>query len=406
MRAYERLLKYVTVHTTSDEGSQTVPSTKRQFDLAEMLVREMKELGIEDAAVDENAYVIGHIPASEGCESAPKIGFIAHLDTAPDASGENVHPIVHEDYDGNDVELGNGLKLTTEMFPTLKDLKGRTLITTDGTTLLGADDKSGIAVIMTMAEKLIGERIPHGKVCIAFTPDEEIGHGAKLLDLDSFDADFAYTIDGGPENEIEYENFNASKAVFTVKGISVHPGSAKNRMINAALVACEISSMLPAAETPAHTEKREGFYHLTDIRGDVENAEIAYIVRDHDAGLFDAKLRTLRLIEKNLNEKYGAGTVTLTVKEQYRNMIEKIKPFMHIVDTAKECIEEEGLNAVEVPIRGGTDGAQLSYRGLPCPNLGTAGYGFHGPLEHITAEGMDSMVHIVCNIVKKYSGRR
>ncbi len=403
MRAYERLLKYVKIHTTSDEDSNTVPSTERQFDLARLLVEEMKRLGIEDASVDENCYVLGHIPATKGCENAPKIGFIAHLDTAPDSSGENVNPVMHENYDGKDVELGNGLKLTTEMFPTLADLKGKTLITTDGITLLGADDKSGISIIMTMAEELIKGGIPHGKVCIAFTPDEEIGHGAELLNLEAFDADFAYTVDGGPENEIEFENFNASKAVFKVKGISVHPGDAKDRMVNAALVACEIQSMLPAAETPAHTEDREGFYHLTDIKGDVENAEISYIIRDHDAGLFEAKLHTLKMIEKTLNEKYGAGTVTLTITEQYRNMIEKIKPHMHIVDTAKKCIEEEGLTAVEVPIRGGTDGVQLSFRGLPCPNLGTGGYGFHGPFEHITAEAMDSMVRIVCNIIKSYS---
>ena len=403
MRAYERLLKYVLIHTTSDENSETVPSTKIQFDLANLLAEEMKALGIEDTSVDENAYVMGHIPATEGYENAPKIGFIAHLDTAPDASGENVHPVIHENYDGKDVELGNGIVLSVDKFPHLPGLKGRTLITTDGTTLLGADDKSGIAVIMTMAEEILKGQTPHGKICIAFTPDEEIGHGASLLDLEAFDADFAYTIDGGPENEIEYENFNAAKAVFKIKGISVHPGSAKNRMINAALLACEISSMLPAAETPANTEEREGFYHLTDITGDVENAEIAYIVRDHDANLFDAKLKTLRLIEKNMNEKYGAGTVTLTITDQYRNMIEKIKPHIHIVDTAKKCIEEECGNVSDVPIRGGTDGAQLSYRGLPCPNLGTAGYAFHGPLEHITAEGMDAVVNIICNIIRKYS---
>ncbi|MCR4791152.1 MAG: peptidase T [Lachnospiraceae bacterium] len=405
MKAYERLLKYVVIHTTSDENSETVPSTKCQFDLAEMLVKEMKELGIEDAESDEHAYVLGHIPATKGYENAPKIGFIAHLDTAPDASGENVHPVVHENYDGSDVPLGNGLILGTDKFPHLPSLKGRTLITTDGTTLLGADDKSGIAVIMTMAEEMLKGQIPHGRICIAFTPDEEIGHGAELLDLEDFDADFAYTIDGGPENEIEYENFNAAKAVFKIKGISVHPGSAKNRMINAALVACEISSMLPAAETPAKTEDREGFYHLTDISGDVENAEICYIVRDHDAAYFDARIKTLQLIEKNLNEKYGEGTVTLTITDQYRNMIEKIRPHMHIVDTAKKCIEEVCGSVSDVPIRGGTDGAQLSYRGLPCPNLGTAGYAFHGPLEHITAEGMDAVVDVICNIIKTYASR-
>lgn len=403
MRAYERLLNYVVIHTTSDEKSDTVPSTKRQFDLANLLVKEMKDLGIEDASVDENCYVLGHVPATKGCENAPKIGFIAHLDTAPDSSGENVHPIIHENYDGKDVDLGNGRVLTTELFPHLKDLKGRTLITTDGTTLLGADDKSGIAEIMTMVEELEKQNIPHGKICIAFTPDEEIGHGASLLDLEKFDADFGYTVDGGPENEIEYENFNAAKAVFTVRGISVHPGDAKNRMINAALVACEISSMLPSAETPAHTEDREGFYHLTDINGDVENAKIEYIIRDHDASLFNAKLETLRKIEKILNEKYGEGTVALSVTEQYRNMIEKIRPHIHIVETAKKCIADQGLAVKDVPIRGGTDGAQLSFRGLPCPNLGTGGYAFHGPFEHITAEGMDTVVNIISSIVKSYS---
>ena len=403
MRAYERLLNYVVIHTTSDESSETVPSTKRQFDLAEILVKEMKDLGIEDATADSNCYVMGHIPATKGCENAPKIGFIAHLDTAPDSSGENVHPVIHENYDGKDVELGDGRVLTNELFPHLKDLKGRTLITTDGTTLLGADDKAGIAEIMTMIEELEKQKIPHGKICIAFTPDEEIGHGASLLDLDKFDADFGYTIDGGPENEIEYENFNAAKAVFKVRGISVHPGDAKNRMVNAALVACEISSMLPSAETPAHTEDREGFYHLTDINGDVENAKIEYIIRDHDASLFSAKLETLRKIEKILNEKYGTGTVELTITEQYRNMIEKIKPHIHIVETAKKCVADQGLVVKDVPIRGGTDGAQLSFRGLPCPNLGTGGYAFHGPFEHITAEGMDYVVKTICSIVRSYS---
>ena len=403
MRAYERLLNYVVIHTTSDENSKTVPSTKRQFDLANLLVKEMKNLGIEDASVDDNCYVMGHVPATKGCENATKIGFIAHLDTAPDSSGENVHPVVHENYDGKDVDLGNGRVLTTELFPHLKDLKGRTLITTDGTTLLGADDKSGIAEIMTMVEVLKKQNIPHGKICIAFTPDEEIGHGASLLDLEKFDADFGYTIDGGPENEIEYENFNAAKAVFKVRGVSVHPGDAKNRMINAALVACEISSMLPSAETPAHTEDREGFYHLTDIKGDVENAVIEYIIRDHDESLFNAKLETLRKIEKILNEKYGDGIVTLSITEQYRNMIEMIRPHIHIVETAKKCVADQGLIVKDVPIRGGTDGAQLSFRGLPCPNLGTGGYAFHGPFEHITAEGMDAVVNIICSIVKSYS---
>lgn len=405
MRAYERLLKYVVIHTTSDEDIEKTPSTDRQFDLARMLVSEMKDIGIMDASVDEHCYVTGHIPATIGFESTPKIGFIAHLDTAPDSSGENVKPVIHENFDGNSLDIGGGRTLSTELFPHLRDLKGKTLITTDGTTLLGADDKAGIAEIMTMAETVIKDEIPHGEICIAFTPDEEIGHGADLLDLESFGADFAYTVDGGAENEIEYENFNASKAVFAIEGISVHPGDAKNRMVNAALVACEIASMLPPAETPAHTEDREGFYHLTDIHGDVEKAEISYIVRDHDAGLFDAKLNTLKMIGKTLNEKYGSGTVTLEITEQYRNMIEKILPHMHIVETAKTCIKAQGLEPEEVPVRGGTDGARLSFKGLPCPNLGTGGYAFHGHFEHITAEGMDTVVNILCSIVQEYAGK-
>lgn len=405
MRAYERLLNYVVIHTTSDEAAETTPSTKRQFDLADLLVKELKELGVEDASVDEHCYVTGHIPASEGYENAPKIGFIAHLDTAPDCSGENVKPVIHENYDGTDVDLGNGRRLSTALFPHLEKLRGRTLITTDGRTLLGADDKAGIAEIMTMVETLTNENIKHGPISIAFTPDEEIGHGADLLDLEKFGADFAYTVDGGPENEIEYENFNAAGAVFEIKGISVHPGDAKNRMVNAALVACEIASMLPPAETPAHTEGREGFYHLTDIRGDVESAEIKYIVRDHGLNMFEAKRETLRMIEKTLNEKYGAGTVTLTITEQYLNMIEKIRPHMHIVETAKECIAKQGMEPLEVPVRGGTDGARLSFRGLPCPNLGTGGYAFHGPLEHITAEGMDATVSVLTSIVSAYADK-
>lgn len=406
MRAYERLLKYVKVYTTSDESAETVPSTKRQFDLAHMVAEEMKEIGLSDVSVDEHCYATGVLPASEGYTERASIGFIAHLDTAPDSSGEGVNPQVIKDYDGQDVELGNGRILSTKMFPHLSDLKGRTLITTDGTTLLGADDKAGIAEIMTMAETVIREQIPHGRIAIAFTPDEEIGHGAELLDIPSFGADFAYTVDGGAENEIEYENFNAANAVFEITGVSVHPGDAKDRMVNAALVACEIASMLPQAETPAHTEKREGFYHLTDISGDVEHARICYIVRDHDSHLFEAKLASLRLIEKTLNERYGAGTVVLTITEQYRNMIEKIRPHMDIVETAKSCIKAQGLNVTDKPVRGGTDGARLSFRGLPCPNLGTGGFGFHGPYEHITAEGMDTVVNILCAIVRAYAEKR
>ncbi|MCR4762602.1 MAG: peptidase T [Lachnospiraceae bacterium] len=403
MRAFERLLRYAAVFTTSDEQTDAVPSTPGQLELANLLAKEMKELGIADASVDGHGYVVGHIPPTKGFEEKPRIGFIAHMDTAPDCTGKNVKPKLIPDYNGEDLCLGNGRKLTTAQFPHLKSLKGRTLITTDGSTLLGADDKAGIAEILTMAETLMEEDIPHGGISIAFTPDEEIGHGAALLDFSVFGADFAYTVDGGAENEIEYENFNAAKAVFEISGISVHPGESKNRMVNAALIACEIASMLPQAETPAHTEDREGFYHLTDISGDVEHAIIAYIVRDHDAGLFEAKLATLRLMEKVLNEKYGAGTVRLTITEQYRNMLEKIRPHMHIVETARRCIAAQGLSPVDRPVRGGTDGARLSFRGLPCPNLGTGGYAFHGPYEHISVEGMDVVVRILCAIVSAYA---
>lgn len=403
MRAYERLLKYVTVYTTSDESTGTVPSTQRQFDLARLLVEEMKQMGIEDPHVDEKCYVYGWLSATPGYEQSPALGLIAHMDTAPDCSGENVKPMIWENYDGGEIRLKNDRVLSPEMFAELAQLKGRTLITSDGTTLLGADDKSGIAEILTMAEHLIAEQIPHGKICIAFTPDEEIGGGAEDLDLNKFGAQFAYTVDGGAENEIEYENFNAAGASFTIKGRSVHPGEAKNKMVNAALVAAQINAMLPAMETPANTEGREGFYHMTGISGNVENAEVSYIIRDHDAGTFDAKKQALRLIEKRLNEQYGAGTVDLKIREQYPNMIEKIRPCMHLIDTALEAVRSEGLNPATPPVRGGTDGARLSFRGLPCPNLGTGGYAFHGPYEHITAEGMDHVVCILTKIVSSYA---
>ena len=403
MRAYERLLRYVTVHTTSDEESGTNPSTSRQFDLANLLVQEMRELGIEDAAVDENCYVCGTIPASEGQEEADALGFIAHLDTAPDFCGENVKPQIHADYDGGTIVLGAGRELSPELFPHLASLKGRTLITADGTTLLGADDKAGIAEVMTLAEYLLTSGCPHGKICIAFTPDEEIGGGAELLDLQRFGAKYGYTVDGGAENEIEYENFNAAAAVFQITGRNVHPGEAKNTMINAALLASQISCMLPAAEIPAKTQGYEGFFHLTEISGTVSEAKLSFIIRDHSSGRFEARLETLRRIEKDLNETYGEGTVRLQLREQYRNMEEKIRPCMHLIDNAKAAVQEAGLEPEVVPIRGGTDGARLSFRGLPCPNLGTGGYAFHGPYEHITAEGMDAVVQILQGIVQRYT---
>ena len=404
MRAYERFLNYVKIHTTSDENSNTTPSTRRQFDLAEILAEEMKKLGVKDVRVDENCYVYGAIPATPGYEDKPAIGLIAHLDTAPDFCGEHVNPQIHRNYNGEDVTLGDsGKVLSVKTFPHLKELKGRTLITTDGTTLLGADDKAGIAEIMTVAEELLKGTMPHGKVCIAFTPDEEVGSGADKLDIPAFGAQYAYTADGGCENEIVYENFNASEAVFKIRGFNIHPGEARNKMINAALVGMEINSMLPNLETPAHTELYEGFFHLCEMEGTVENATLQYIIRDHSAASFEARENTLKHIEKIMNEKYGQGTVKLEIHEQYRNMIEKVAPCMQLVDYAKDAIRELGMEPNTDPIRGGTDGAQLSFRGLPCPNLGTGGYAFHGPYEHITAEGMDTAVHVMLGILKRFA---
>ena len=404
MRAYERFLNYVKIHTTSDENSNTTPSTRRQFDLAEILAEEMKKLGVKDVRVDENCYVYGAIPATPGYEDKPAIGLIAHLDTAPDFCGEHVNPQIYRNYNGEDVTLGDsGKVLSVKTFPHLKELKGRTLITTDGTTLLGADDKAGIAEIMTVAEELLKGTMPHGKICIAFTPDEEVGSGADKLDIPAFGAQYAYTADGGCENEIVYENFNASEAVFKIRGFNIHPGEARNKMINAALVGMEINSMLPNLETPAHTELYEGFFHLCEMEGTVENATLQYIIRDHSAASFEARENTLRHIEKIMNEKYGQGTVKLEIHEQYRNMIEKVAPCMQLVDYAKDAIRELGMEPNTDPIRGGTDGAQLSFRGLPCPNLGTGGYAFHGPYEHITAEGMDTAVHVMLGFLKRFA---
>lgn len=404
MRAYERLLKYVKIYTTSEEESSTTPSAPREFDLARLLEKELKTLGVQNVKLGEDCYIYGEIPATEGLENAPAIGFISHMDTAPDFCGENVTPQIIPDYNGEAVALGeSGLVLSPEQFPHLRSLKGRTLITTDGRTLLGADDKAGVAEIMTMAEELLSESGPHGKVCLAFTPDEEVGRGADGFDLDRFGAQYAYTVDGGAENEIEYENFNAAGATVQIRGFSVHPGDSKDTMINAALVAMEFNQMLPAGETPRNTEGYEGFFHLILMSGDVASAKLTYIIRDHDGARFSGRQQQMQHAAKLLNERYGAGTVELSITEQYRNMKEKIEPCMHLIENAKEAAQEAGLQPVTVPIRGGTDGARLSYMGLPCPNLGTGGYAFHGPCEHITAEGMDAVVKILKGIVKRYA---
>ena len=403
MRAYERMLNYIKIWTTSDSSSESVPSTSRQFDLARILVEEMKKLGIEDAHVDDKCYVYGTLPAKKGYEDKTKLGFIAHLDTSEDMSGQNVNPQIIENYDGKDINLGeSGRVIKVSDFEHLKDFKGRTLITTDGSTLLGADDKAGIAEIMTAIEIIQKENIPHGKISIGFNPDEEIGTGAHNFDVKKFAADFAYTVDGGLEGQIEYENFNASSALFEIKGINVHPGSAKDIMVNSQLIAMEINSMIPN-ETPANTEGYEGFYHLIESLGTVEYSKLNYIVRDHDAEKFEERNKFLKNIEKTINEKYGEDTVTLTIKEQYRNMKEKIEPCMHLIENAKKATKAVGLEPTVDAIRGGTDGAQLSFKGLPCPNLGTGGAAYHGVYEHISVEGMDKVVDILVELVKIYA---
>ncbi len=396
MKVEERFLNYVSYWTTSDEESTAHPSTARQFDLGKVLEQELKDLGLTKVVLTENCYVYGLLPATSDMEDAKAVGFIAHMDTAPDYSGEHVKPQIIENYNGEDVVLkGTNALLKVSDFPTLKDLKGRTLITTDGTTLLGADDKAGIAVILTAVEEIIKSGIPHGDIWIGFTPDEEIGAGADLFDLDYFKADYAYTLDGDYEGEVAYENFNASSAVFSVKGVNVHPGEAKDIMVNAAAVACEIQASLPEAETPSHTEGREGFYHLTDMSGDVASATLSYIIRDHDKDSFASRLDTLRALEKKMNEKYGAGTVSFKITDSYSNMLEIIEQHPFVVELAREAIASTGLTPISRPVRGGTDGARLSFMGLPCPNLGTGGYGFHGPYEHISVEGMETAVKIV-----------
>ncbi len=403
MKAHERFLKYITFDTKSDGETGVTPSTGGQRVLADFLRDELEAIGVKNAIVDENGYVMCSLPASAGFENSASVGFIAHMDTSPDFSGKDVKAQIIENYDGGAVALGqSGLTLDPAEFEHLPSLGGRTLITTDGTTLLGADDKAGISEIMCAVERIISENIPHGPISVCFTPDEEIGEGADHFDVDAFGAATAYTVDGSAEGEIEYENFNAYGAKFEVIGRNIHPGDAKNKMINAALVAGEIMSMLPAAETPAHTEGYEGFYHLCSVEGCAESATLDYIIRDHDADIMKARLNTLRHIEKNLCEKYNANTVKLTIKEQYRNMREIIEKNAYTVEIAREVISSLGLEPISNPVRGGTDGARISFMGIPCPNLGTGGYAFHGPYEHITVEGMDKSVDIILGIVDRY----
>ena len=404
MKAYERLIKYAKIHTASSEEGSETPSTSRQFDLANALAEEMKQIGMTGVYVDGHCYVYGAIEADKGYENVTPTGFLAHIDTVPDFPGENVCPRIIENYDGGDIALSDsGRVLSPADFPHLEKLKGKTLIVTDGKTVLGADDKAGVAEIMTAAERIIKEKIPHGRVSVCFCPDEEIGHGAALLDLDRFGAELGYTVDGGALADIEYENFNAAGAEVLFRGKNVHPGGAKNTMINAALLAMEFNSMLPSADVPSLTEGYEGFFHLTEMSGAVDSAKLSYIIRDHDENTFRARKKCMEHIAKTMNEKYGEGTVTLNIKEQYRNMIEMVKPRFEVVEKAFEAARSLGLEPTASPIRGGTDGAQLSFRGLPCPNLPTGSYGHHGPYEHAVCEDMDVCTDLIINIIRCYA---
>ena len=403
MTVVERFLKLVSYPTTSDEASETCPSTARQLALAQELVRQMQDMGIADAHVDKDGYVYGTIPAN--CEKdIPVYGLIAHMDTAPDAPGENICARVTEAYDGGDVVLNEEkhIVLSPKEYPQMKHAIGKRLIVTDGTTLLGADDKAGVAEILSAAELLLTSDRPHGTVKLAFTPDEEIGRGADRFDVAGFGADYAYTVDGGAIGELEYENFNAASAKIVIRGKSIHPGSAKDKMKNSQTIAMEFDRLLPAAERPQYTEGYEGFYHMTDIHGGVEETHCTYILRDHDSDKLAARGETMQKAAAFLNERYGEGTVTVEITHTYRNMKEKILPVYEVITVAEEAIRTAGLTPVTVPIRGGTDGATLSYMGLPCPNLGTGGFNFHGPCECITAEKMDQGVEILLNLVELY----
>ena len=393
----ERFLRYVGYYTTSDEFSETCPSTDRQKELGKALVAEMLAMGICDAHMDEHGYVYGTVP---GDPSLPTIGLIAHMDTAPDLSGENVKAKIVE-YHGGDIVLNpeQGITMREAEFESLQNHIGKHLIVTDGTTLLGADNKAGIAEILTAAEMLLTTKMNHATLRIGFTPDEEIGRGADLFDVEGFDADYAYTVDGGAVGELEYENFNAASAKVVFTGCNIHPGSAKNKMVNSQHIAMEFHSLLPAHQRPEHTEHYEGFIHLTDMAGEVEQSTLRYIIRDHNMEKFLEKKALMESATAFINAKYGAGTAELTLKDSYYNMREKIKPCMYIVERALKAMENVGMKAKTVPIRGGTDGARLSFMGLPCPNLCTGGENFHGRYEYIPVEDMELVTKLLVEIL-------
>ena len=399
MTVYERFLKYVSYPTTSDEENPACPSTEGQRALANELCRELLELGIADARVNGHGYVYASIPAN--CEGMDSIGFIAHMDTASDAPGENIKAKMI-DYQGGDILLNaeQNIVLKTSDYPYVAALEGQRLIVTDGTTLLGADDKAGVAEIMAAAERLVNAGFPHGKICIGFTPDEEIGRGADLFDVSGFGADYAYTLDGGALDEIEYENFNAASAVIKVNGRAIHPGSAKGKMINAARISCELDSLLSADEIPEKTSGYEGFHHLISIEGETERSVSRYIIRDHDMDKFLAKKAEFEAVVEKLNAKYGEGVVELTLTDSYFNMKEVLADKMFVVDRATEAMKRIGITPKAVPIRGGTDGARLSFMGLPCPNLPTGGGNYHSRFEYVSVDSMEKVVDLILEIVR------
>ncbi len=400
MTVSERFLKYVSFGTNSDPGVDTCPSTESQTVLGKYLAEEMRAIGLFSVMQDENGYVYGEIPATAGRENEPSIGFIAHMDTSDAVKGDGIKPQIVR-YNGGDIPLCEGVSLTVEVFPQLKDYVGCTLITTDGRTLLGADDKAGIAEILSACEHLLSHpEIGHGRIAIAFTPDEEIGRGADRFDLSRLSADWAYTVDGGALGSIEYENFNAASATITVRGVNIHPGSAKNKMKNASLMAADLINRMPKKETPAHTEGYEGFYHLCEMAGDESLSTLRYLIRDHDRSIFEERKRFVEGLVKELNKEYGEGTFSVLIKDRYYNMKEKIAPFMHIVENAKVAMKKVGVTPRILPVRGGTDGARLSYKGLPCPNLSTGGENYHGIYEFIPVEAMEKMVEVLVALMK------
>ena len=401
----ERFLRYVKIDTQSEYNSPTWPSTTKQLDLARLLAREMESMGMKDVSLDENGYVMGTLPANTKAH-IPRIGWIAHMDTSPSASGTNVNPRLVENYDGSDIVLNaeKDYVLSPAQFPELVHYTGQTLVTTDGNTLLGADDKAGVAEILAAMDYLIQHpEIPHGTLKVGITPDEEITRGADRFDIAKFGADFAYTLDGGEIGELQFENFNAAKALVTVRGRAVHPGSAKDRMLNALHVAMELDSLLPVQERPSFTENYEGFFHLDKMSGTVDETNMEYLLRNHDMEKFNTMKTLFRSAVDFLNAKYGAGTVQLTMIEEYQNMKELIKPVWHIIETARQAILDAGVTPIVVPIRGGTDGAKLSYRGLPTPNIFTGGHNFHGRFEYIPVESMEKAVQVILNIIALYT---